>query len=133
MESLLAPLVPGDQRHGAFPVLAAAIGYLLHRVQTDPEVCYRIGPGCEAHRLLCLAEAAATGLPLELVERQRYRDLVPDHHLRPLELDKAHRRIALLEEHVSNRDAAEIERQLEEWETAEVERIRAARARRGGA
>lgn len=32
MESLLAPLVPGDQRHGAFPVLAAAIGYLLHRV-----------------------------------------------------------------------------------------------------
>jgi hypothetical protein len=62
--------------------LYRAVDYVLRRAQEDPDLGYVLGPMTEAHRLLCLAEAAHTGRPLEEVERERGQDLQPEHSRR---------------------------------------------------
>jgi hypothetical protein len=66
--------------------LYEAVKYVLDRSQTDPDLGYYIGPGTQAFYLLCKAEAAHTGKPLEQVERERGRDLQPEHSKRDPEV-----------------------------------------------
>ena len=124
------PLVQIEaERVAAFVPLAEAIGDHLTRAQRDDaELGYLVGPGTETFRLLCLAEAAATGRPVAEVEAVRGRDLVPDHHLRPRRLEEAEKRIELLEEHVSERHLSDVDDDLEAWGAAWLERARARRA-----
>lgn len=123
-------LVQSDaDRLAAFVPLAEAVRYLLNRAQRDDaELGYLVGPGTEAFRLLCLAEAAATGRSVVDAEAARGRDLVPDHRLEPRRLELAEKRIELLEEHVSERHLTDVDEDLEVWENAWLERARARRA-----
>lgn len=60
-------------------VVRGAVSYLIHRIQTDPDVGYYLGWGTEAFRRLCLAQAALTGRLLDEVERDARRNLIPAH------------------------------------------------------
>jgi hypothetical protein len=64
------------------PLADRAVKYLLDRVQHDPDLRYYCGPGTQAWHLLCWAEAARTGEPIEKVEAERARDLQPDYDRR---------------------------------------------------
>jgi hypothetical protein len=59
--------------------LCEAVKYVLDRSQTDPDLGYYLGPGTQAFYLLCKAEAAHLGKPLQEVEAQRRKDLQPAH------------------------------------------------------
>jgi hypothetical protein len=87
---LLAGLdIPGQIRRAVVgrldprDALYDAVRYLLDRAQENPDLGYLVGPGTEAFRLLCAAEAAYTGRPVEQVERERGEDLQPEHRRRP--------------------------------------------------
>ncbi len=71
-----------------------AVDYLLTRAQTDPDLGYQIGPGTEAFRLLCAAQAAATSVPLEEVERQRGQQHWQGREPRVLELQRRLREVS---------------------------------------
>lgn len=66
--------------------LYEAVRYTLDRSQTDPDFGYYLGPGTQAFFLLCKAEAAHLGKPLEEVEALRRRDLQPGHRKREPEV-----------------------------------------------
>ena len=119
------------ERAEAFVPLVDAILYLQERAQRDdPELGHLLGPGTEAFRLLCLAEAAATRRPVADVERDRRRDLVPAHRVRPLrhERDEAH--IDLLRDYLSGPALAEVDAELEGWSDRYVSRRLARRNHR---
>jgi hypothetical protein len=59
-----------------------ACAHILSLSQTNPDVGYLIGPATESFELLCAAQAEYTGEPLEQVERERGRDLQPEHRKR---------------------------------------------------
>lgn len=116
------PLVQTDaERLAAFPAVVDAVTYLLDRAQTDAEVGYRIGPGTEAFRRLCLAEAAAGRAPPQ-VERERGRSRVSLHAVVPLERECDEWRIELLEAHVSQSDLTGVEVELERRRLDYIER-----------
>lgn len=58
---------------------AEAIGYVLNRIQIDPNVGYYCGVGTQVFYLLCKAESELTGRPLADVEAARRRNLTPEH------------------------------------------------------
>jgi hypothetical protein len=76
----------GEDLHVVLRRLADAVTYLLDRQQENPDLHWEIGFGTEAFRRLCVAEAAATGRPLEEVEKERQRDLQPAHDRREPEV-----------------------------------------------
>ncbi len=54
---------------------AQAVTYVLDRCQTDADLGYLIGPGAQAFRLLCEAEAGALKQPLAAVMDRRSKSL----------------------------------------------------------
>lgn len=80
----------GDQN-----VLYDAVRYALDRIQVDPDVRYYCGWGTEIFRRLCLAEAEHRGVPLEEVEKERSRDLQPEHRKRDPEVLTLRRALAV--------------------------------------
>ncbi len=54
---------------------AQAVTYLLDRCQTDADLGYLIGPGAQAFRMLCEAEAGALKQPLAAVMDRRSKSL----------------------------------------------------------
>lgn len=48
-----------------------AVKYVLDRAQTDADLGYLIGPGTQTFEMLCAAEAARTGEPIEAVKAKR--------------------------------------------------------------
>lgn len=70
----------------ATEALYEAVKYVLDRSQTDPDLGYYLGPGMQAFYLLCKAEAAHLGRPLAEVEKERRRDLQPQHARREPEV-----------------------------------------------
>jgi hypothetical protein len=69
MPSAVAALKSEDE--GPREALYGAVRYLLDRIQTDGDLGYAAGFGTEAHRLLCLAEAAHLGEAYAEVETKR--------------------------------------------------------------
>lgn len=70
-----ASVVYGTSPDADRDLLARAISYTLDRAQMDADFGYLLGPGTEAFRLLCEAEATVTGKPLDQVTKDRGRDL----------------------------------------------------------
>ncbi|HSN16447.1 MAG TPA: hypothetical protein VLT61_17565 [Anaeromyxobacteraceae bacterium] len=68
-----------------------AVRYVLNRAQVDADLGYQIGPGMEAFRLLCEAEATIDGKALETVEAERGKSLSrwPRRYLTRAEHDAA--------------------------------------------
>ena len=64
LETLLTAL---REPPGVAP-LYEAVKYTLDRAQEDPDLGYYCGPGMQVFLLLCRAEAAHLGEPLEVVE-----------------------------------------------------------------
>lgn len=67
--------------------LYSAVKYALDRGQTDPDFGYYCGPGTEVFHRLVVAEAAHLGQPLEEVEGQRGRSLIPKHRRQEPEVE----------------------------------------------
>lgn len=65
-----------------------AIVYLLDRVQRDPDLGWHV-LGTEAFALLCQAESAYTGEPVEHVRKRRSLDMQPRHRRRSARLPLA--------------------------------------------
>lgn len=66
--------------------LYRAVRYVLDRSQRDPDLGYYIGPGTQAFKELCQAEAAYTGKPLAEIEEARGTDLQPEYRKRAPEV-----------------------------------------------
>lgn len=62
--------------------LVSAVDYVLTRAQTDPDLGYLLGPATEAWERLVKAEAAAKGVPADILRNQRLEDLQPEHRYR---------------------------------------------------
>lgn len=71
----------------------AAVKYILDRIQTDPDLYYYCGFGTQSFHLLTVAEAARTGRPLAEVEKERQRDLRPEHRRREPEVETLRRKL----------------------------------------
>lgn len=73
-----------------------ACEYILRRMQEDPDVRYYLGPGTESYRLLCVAAAEWTGMPLAEVERKCAIDCQPAHRKREPEVLRLRKEIEAL-------------------------------------
>lgn len=97
-----------------------AITYLLDRAQTDPDLGYQIGPGTEAFRLLCEAEAADLGKDFKEV----YDDRKKSYATRLPKVVELGERASIQHELLSRSQVAEAEEQFEEWREGELARLR---------
>lgn len=66
-----------------------AIDYMLTRCQVDPDLGYLVGPGAQAFRLLCEAEASLRGEPLADVLARRGKSLAREPRSRFTEAERA--------------------------------------------
>jgi hypothetical protein len=106
------------------------VTYLLDRAQQNPDLGYLIGPGTEAFRLLCLAEARRLAEDPRTTEQRRGRDLQPRHTWRVVELVELRRERELLREELSESRLSRIGVAMDAWRSDQRERALVAR---GGA
>lgn len=67
-------------------MLYAAVKHALDRSQVDPDFGYYCGPFTETYELLCAAEAAHLGRPVDEIKRWRGPDLQPLYRKRDPEV-----------------------------------------------
>ncbi len=80
--------------------LYAAVKYALDRGQKDPDFGYVCGWGSQTFKLLCQAEASYLGKDVEEVERERNRDLQPEHRRREPDLVVLRQKVSELESRI---------------------------------
>lgn len=74
-----------------------AVKYALDRIQVDPDLAHVIDPFTQLFHLLCRAEAAHRGQPLEDVKDDRSDDLQPEHRRRKARVVELEERLEALE------------------------------------